>query len=100
MGAPALAVNDTRRSDSDAVDSDVPAAFALPCRRLRPARRTTGRERRRLDPEHGVFKRIERLLDRFTARYVFPHLLGIWHPYCWLLPRRFSLAVATAPDLT
>src|SRR5262249_25619488 len=26
---------------------------------------------------------------------VLPHLLGVWQPYCWLLPRRFSLAVAT-----
>jgi predicted MPP superfamily phosphohydrolase len=86
--------------DPSADAADLPAAFSLPWRRLRPARRTTGRERRWLDPEHGVFKRLERVVDRLTARYLFPHLLGIWHPYCWLLPRRFSLAVATlAPPL-
>jgi predicted MPP superfamily phosphohydrolase len=73
----------------------VPAGFSLPWRELRAPRRTTGRERRWLDPERGLLKRSERLIDRFTARYVFPHLLGVWHPYCWLLPRRFSLAVAT-----
>jgi hypothetical protein len=59
------------------------------------ARRTTGRERRWLDPEGGLLKRTERIIDRLTARYVYPHLLGVWHPYCWLLPRRFSLAAAT-----
>jgi uncharacterized protein len=73
----------------------VPAGFSLPWRELRPPRRTTGRERRRFDPGRGLLKRAERTIDRFTARYVFPHLLGVWHPYCWLLPRRFSLAVAT-----
>lgn len=74
---------------------DLPPTFALPWRALPPPRRTTGRERRWLDPEHGAVKRVERTLDRFAARYVYPHLLGVWHPYCWQLPRRFSLAVAT-----
>jgi predicted MPP superfamily phosphohydrolase len=75
--------------------ADIPATFALPWRALPPPRRTTGRERRWIDPEHGALKRAERILDRFAARYVYPHLLGVWHPYCWQLPRRFSLAVAT-----
>ncbi len=74
--------------------ADVPAGFSLPWRSLRRPRHMTGRERRWLDPERGLLKRTERLIDRFTARYVFPHLLGVWQPYCWLLPRRFSLAVA------
>ena len=74
---------------------DVPAGFSLPWRQLRRPRRATGRERRWLDPEGGLLKRAERIIDRVTARYVYPHLLGVWHPYCWLLPRRFSLAVAT-----
>jgi predicted MPP superfamily phosphohydrolase len=83
-------------TDADELSSE----FALAWRRLAPARRTTGRERRWLDPEYGLLKRIERVVDRFTARHVFPHLLGIWHPYCWQLPRRFTLAVATiAPPL-
>jgi predicted MPP superfamily phosphohydrolase len=74
----------------------VTAGFSLPWRPLGPPRRTTGRERRRLlAPRRGLLKRAERILDRFTARYVYPHLLGVWHPYSWLLPRRFSLAVAT-----
>lgn len=74
---------------------EIPAGFPLRWRPLRPPRRTTGRERRRLDPERGLLKRAERILDRVSARYVYPHLLGVWHPYCWLLPRRFSVAVAT-----
>jgi predicted MPP superfamily phosphohydrolase len=86
-----LAVNDSGRGDvAELIDG-----FPLAWRRLPPVRRTTGRERRWLDPQHGIFKRIERTLDRFTARYVYPHLFGIWHPYCWLLPRRFALTVGT-----
>lgn len=73
----------------------VPTAFPLAWRRLPPPRPTTGRERRWIDPAYGLFKQTERLVDLFTARYVYPHLFGIWHPYCWLLPRRFALAVAT-----
>ncbi len=80
--------------------ADLPVGFALPSRRLSQPRRTTGRERRWLDPAHGILKQLERIIDRFAARYVYPHLLGVWHPYCWLLPRRFSLAVAAlAPPL-
>ena len=86
-----LAVNDS----TSAVASDLPDGFPLQSRQLPPVRRTTGRERRWLDSRHGVLKRFERALDRFTTRYVYPHLLGIWHPYCWLLPRRFALAVGT-----
>jgi predicted MPP superfamily phosphohydrolase len=60
----------------------------------------TGRERRWLDPYRGALKLTERTLDRLAARYLYPHILGIWHPYCWQLPRRFSLAEATlAPPL-
>jgi predicted MPP superfamily phosphohydrolase len=73
----------------------VPAGFSLPWRPLRAPRRTTGHERRWLDPEHGLLKRAERFIDRVTARYVYPHVLGAWQPYSWLLPRRFALAVAT-----
>lgn len=69
--------------------------FSLPRRELPPPRRMTGRERRWLDPYRGFFKRTERGIDRLAARYLYPHVLGIWHPYCWQLPRRFSLAVAT-----
>jgi hypothetical protein len=58
----------------------------------------TGKERRWLDPNRGLFKVFERAIDRYVSRHIFPHLLGIWHPYTWLLPRRFCLAeTALAP---
>ncbi len=74
--------------------AELPDGFPLRWRRLPPAVRTTGRERRWLDP-HGFLKRLERTVDRFTARWIYPHVFGLWHPYCWLLPRRFAVAVAT-----
>jgi uncharacterized protein len=52
----------------------------------------TGRERRRLNPNKGLLKVLERRVDVFVSRFLYPHLLGLWHPYSWLLPRRFSLA--------
>src|SRR5690349_12789787 len=64
------------------------AECGLVARELGPIQRPTGRERRWLDVQHGAVKRFERALDRFTARWVYPHLFGLWHPYCWLLPRR------------
>ncbi|MGH7818885.1 MAG: metallophosphoesterase [Candidatus Binatia bacterium] len=66
--------------------------MSLPKRTLSPPRRMTGRERRWIDPDRGVLKLTERTLDRFAERYVYPYVLGIWSPYSWLLPRRFSLA--------
>jgi predicted MPP superfamily phosphohydrolase len=74
---------------------DLVAACGLAVRELTPARRTTGRERRWLDAEHGAVKRFERALDRFTARWIYPHLFALWHPYCWQLPRRAAVATAT-----
>jgi predicted MPP superfamily phosphohydrolase len=88
-----LAVNEVDRDHPSTIAVEL-AASALRWRRLPPAHRTTGRERRWLDARRGAFKRFERTLDRFTARDVFPHLLGVWHPYTWLLRRRFSVAVA------
>jgi hypothetical protein len=59
----------------------------------------TGKERRWLDPNKGLFKVLERQIDRLVSRFVYPHLLGLWHPYTWLLPRRFSLAeISVAPS--
>lgn len=86
-----LAVNRSRSADAP----ELPAGFSLRSQPLPPVRRPPGRERRWLYPQHGVFKRLERTLDRFTARHVYPHLLGVWHPYCWLLPRRFALSIGT-----
>ena len=68
---------------------------ALRRRELAPPRRTTGLERRWLDPRRGLFKLTERTLDRFFSRHVYPHVLGVWHPYCWLLPRTFGVAEAS-----
>jgi predicted MPP superfamily phosphohydrolase len=74
---------------------DAPASVSFPRYALSPARRMTGRERRWLNPNRGLFKRIERVLDRFASRYVFPHLFGVWNPYSWQLPRRLVIAEAT-----
>jgi hypothetical protein len=52
----------------------------------------TGRERRWLDPNRGFFKVLERRMDFLLSRFLYPHLLGVWNPYSWLLARRFSLA--------
>jgi predicted MPP superfamily phosphohydrolase len=82
-------------SPLDARAHDLVAECGLAARELAPARRPTGRERRWLDVQHGAVKRFERSLDRFTARWVYPHLFGLWHPYCWLLPRRVAVATAT-----
>jgi predicted MPP superfamily phosphohydrolase len=64
-------------------------------RKLPPPRRTTGRERRWLNPRWGPFKLLERLVDRFAERHVYPRLPGVWHAYCWILQRRFEVAEAT-----
>jgi uncharacterized protein len=73
--------------------------FVLHGRPLRPPRRMKGTERRRIDPNKGLLKLLERNIDRVVSRFVFPHLFGLWHPYTWLLPRRFSLAEITlAPE--
>jgi len=63
-------------------------------RPLGSARHTTGRERRWLD-DHGLVKRVEQALDRFTARWIYPYLFALWHPYCWLLSRRLTVATGT-----
>ncbi len=78
----------------------VTAPVAFPRYDLGPARRMTGRERRWLNPNHGVFKRIERVVDRFASRYVFPHLFGLWNPYSWQLPRSLGIAEATVEPRT
>ena len=95
MGRARFGTTDDEATGSVPVRAALPEAPGVRCRPLGPPRRTTGRERRWFDPEHGSFKRFERSVDRFTARYVFPHLLGLWQPYCWLLPRRFAVTVGT-----
>ena len=61
-------------------------------RRLGPPRRMTGKEQRWLNPTKGIFKLLERNIDLVVSRFLYPHLLGVWNPYSWLLARRFSLA--------
>ncbi len=60
-----------------------------------PPRPMTGKRRRWLNPTRGLLKLSERAIDRVASRYVYPHVMGIWSPYSWLLPRRFSLAETT-----
>jgi predicted MPP superfamily phosphohydrolase len=75
--------------------AEAASPWRLRRRKLRRPRRTTGKERRWLNPYWGPFKWTERNVDRFAARHVYPHLFGIWHTYCWLLERRFEVAEAT-----
>lgn len=67
----------------------------FPSRRLGGPRSLSGRERRWLNPNRGILKLIERTVDRIASRYVYPHLLGIWSPYSWQLPRRLVIAHGT-----
>lgn len=61
-------------------------------RPLAPPRLMTGKERRRMNPNHGLIKLCERYLDITISRFVYPMLGDIWNPYSWLLERRFALA--------
>jgi uncharacterized protein len=70
-------------------------ATVLRQRLLAPPRVLTGKERRWINPNKGLFKVLERNADIVLSRFLYPHLSALWHPYSWLLPRRFSLAQAT-----
>lgn len=86
-----------RRSEPDDAR---PASATLPRHPLPPVRRMTGRERRWVNPNRGFVKLLERRIDRLFSRYVYPHLLGIWSPYSWQLPRRLCItegSVAPTP---
>jgi predicted MPP superfamily phosphohydrolase len=63
-------------------------------RQLGPARIMNGTERRRIDPNKGMIKVVERNTDKFVSRFLFPHLSRVWNPYSWLLKRRFGLTEA------
>jgi predicted MPP superfamily phosphohydrolase len=52
----------------------------------------TGKERRLMNPNHGLIKLFERYMDMAISRYVYPLFGHIWSPYSWLLERRFALA--------
>src|SRR5215216_90828 len=64
-------------------------------RQLAPAHSITGNERRRIDPNRGMIKVIERNLDIVLSSFLYPRLYRIWNPYSWLLERRFTLAETT-----
>jgi predicted MPP superfamily phosphohydrolase len=81
---------------AEAVSSE-PASFTsaganLRKRRLPPARVMTGKERRWINPNKGVLKVLERNVDKLVSRFLYPHLSVLWHPYSWILERRFALA--------
>jgi len=52
----------------------------------------TGRERRRLDPNRGPLKILERNLDMLVSRFLYPRFGHLWSPYSRLLERRFGVA--------
>jgi predicted MPP superfamily phosphohydrolase len=52
----------------------------------------TGRERRRIDPNRGPLKMLERNLDIVVSRFLYPRLAHVWKPYSRLLGRRFGVA--------
>jgi predicted MPP superfamily phosphohydrolase len=65
-------------------------------RRLRAPRVVTGKERRRINPDGGFIKLVERNMDIAVSRFLYPHLSRFWNPYSWLLQKRFSLAKTSA----
>jgi predicted MPP superfamily phosphohydrolase len=63
--------------------------------KLAPPKLLSGKERRRLNPNHGLVKLFERNMDRLISRFLYPHLSAIWNPYAWLIERRFRVAETT-----
>ena len=63
--------------------------------KLAPPKLLSGKERRRLNPNHGLVKLFERNMDRLISRFLYPHLSVIWNPYAWLIERRFRVAETT-----
>src|SRR5437660_1313975 len=55
----------------------------------------TGKERRRINPDKGLIKLLERDMDILVSRFFYPHLSRVWNPYSWLLEKRFGLAEAS-----
>jgi predicted MPP superfamily phosphohydrolase len=87
------------KTSASKIHEVIPAAItrrttttALNTRQLSPPRVMTGKERRWINPNKGVFKLLERNADMMVSRFLYPHLSAIWNPYSWLLEKRFSLA--------
>ena len=58
----------------------------------------TGKERRRINPNEGWVKILERNADILISRFLYPYMASLWNPYCWLLEKHFSLAeIALTP---
>jgi uncharacterized protein len=68
-------------------------------RQLSAPRVLTGKEHRRIDPNKGYVKLLERNVDIAVSRFLYPHLSRIWNPYSWLLQKRFSLAKSLVSPL-
>jgi predicted MPP superfamily phosphohydrolase len=62
---------------------------------LAPPKPLSGKERRLLNPNHGLVKLFERNMDRLISRFLYPHLSAIWNPYAWLIEHRFRVAETT-----
>ncbi len=94
-----MSASPSRRSPSagpSAARGRAPAPrIRFPRQPLPPARVVSGRERRWIYPNRGLIKRLERGLDVFASRHLYPHLFGIWSPYSWQLPRRLVVSEAT-----
>src|SRR5215510_4607088 len=87
------------KSDTSDVNEIIPTAITrkptttiFKTRQLSPPRVMTGRERRWINPNKGIFKRLERNADMIVSRVLYPHLSARWNPYSWLLEKRFALA--------
>jgi uncharacterized protein len=87
------------KTSASKVHEVIPAAItvrtirtALNTRKLAPPRAMTGKERRWINPNKGLFKLMERNTDRVVSRFLYPHLSAVWNPYSWLLEKRFALA--------
>jgi uncharacterized protein len=63
--------------------------------KLAPPKALTGKERRLINPNHGLVKLFERNMDRLISRFLYPHLSAIWNPYAWVIERRFRVAETT-----
>jgi len=63
--------------------------------KLAPPKPLSGKERRLLNPNHGLVKLFERNMDRLISRFLYPHLSAIWNPYAWVIERRFRVAETT-----
>jgi uncharacterized protein len=91
-----MSISETRARNvqdriTDALTSDRPTA-SIKRRQLSSPRVMTGKERRRLNPNNGILKLLERNADIVVSRFLYPHLSAIWNPYSWLLEKRFALA--------